>query len=118
MAQEGRRELRVEHRGDGAAERVVDDLEVLPAGVEDLRDRVVAHEGRDAREVIEQDGVDRDALPRGQADLQQAQTRVEGLLAKELGVDRDDALGLCALEKGCKLVGFGDVHKTPLVVRA
>ena len=95
-AQKRCRRLRVEHGSRHDARLVVQDADILRAGVEHLH-AVLVRQNRDERgEVLHGNRVDerRDGAV---VDLEQTQARVVGLLAKELGVDAED---LGALEPG------------------
>ena len=61
-------------------------LHILRAGVEDLSHALVGHKLGQRREVVDYQGIDRDALGRG-GNLNQAQTRMERALAQKLGID-------------------------------
>ena len=61
-------------------------LHILRAGVEHLGHALVGHKLGERRQVVDHQGVDRDALGRG-GNLDQAQTRMERALAQKLGVN-------------------------------
>ena len=92
-----RRDLGVEQGMGRAAGQVEDDLDILAAGVEDLQHMlVVDQQVEQGREVDAPRPWDRSPPPpRSFADLDQAQLRPVGVLAHELGVDRDE-VGLWA----------------------
>ena len=104
LSQEGRGELGVEDGRHDAAARVVDDLEVLVAGVEDLRDGRVGQDLHEGREVRDRLRVYRRRLVCGR-DLDEAQLGMVALLAQELGVDRDHLVGTQALAEAREPVG-------------
>ena len=74
------------------AGQIVDDLEVLPAGMEDLEHVLILHEQVEQRLQVDVGlGVDRRGLV-GARDLDQAQVGPIGILAHELGVHGDEWL--------------------------
>jgi hypothetical protein len=92
-----------------AAGQVEDDLDILPAGVEDLQHLLIVHEQLEQRREVEilGLGIDRRGFGGG-GDLDQAQVRPIAVLAHELGIDRDERLaGETAAQVG-ERVGGGD----------
>ena len=89
IAEHHRRHLGVEKRRRHPAGEVVEDLEVLARGMEDLEDARIDHQLVE-RPQIETGGqrIDRRGLLRT-GDLHQAETRPEGAVAQELGIDGD-----------------------------
>ena len=86
-----RRHLRVEQGMGRPAGQVEDDLDILPAGVEDLEHMLVVDEQVEQRRQVDPLGlgIDRRRLL-AVRDLDQAQIGPIGVLAHELGVDRDE----------------------------
>lgn len=105
------RDLGVEQRRRQDAAEHPDDLQVLPRGMEDLDHVLVAHQRHEGGEV-EAVGqrVDHHGLV-GRGHLDQAELRVIGRLAQELGVDGDEGMRGEAGAGGGQLVGRVDqVH--------
>jgi len=98
VAQQGCGDLGIEHRRRDLAGQVVEDLQVLPGGMEHLGDPGVLHEREQAVEIVQRQRVDAGQEPGGR-DLHQAQPRPVGLLADELGVD-GEPVGLCQSVEG------------------
>ena len=88
LAERHRRDLGVEHRMRGLAGEIVDDLYVLPAGVEDLQHVLVIDQQIEQRLHIEPRrlGIDRRGLFRV-GDLDQAEFGPIGILSHEFCVD-------------------------------
>jgi len=84
LADRHHRDLRVEDRVRGLARKVVDDLHILPAGVEDLEHVLVVDQQFEQRAKIDPGG---QRIDRGGflviRDLHQAQFRPIGVLAHE-----------------------------------
>ena len=103
-----RRDLRVEQRRRDLAGQIVDDFQVLAAGVEDLEHVVILHQQVEQRPHVEVGlGVDRRRLFRA-CDLDQAQLGPIGVLAHELGVHGDERVLGEALDQLCERRAFGD----------
>ena len=103
-----RRDLRVEQRVGHLAGQIVDDLEVLAAGVEDLEHLLVLHEQVEQRlEVDIRLGIDRRRFV-GARDLDQAEVGPIGVLAHELGVHGDEGLLGEAVDEGLEVVRLGN----------
>jgi hypothetical protein len=107
--QSHRRDLRVEDRVRGPAGQIVDDLDVLAAGVEDLQDLLIVDQ--QVEQGLEVDplglGVDRGRFLLV-ADLDQAEVGPIGVLAHELGVDGDEVGLGKPFAQGLKRFGIGD----------
>lgn len=86
-------DLGVEQRLRRLAGEIVDDFQILPAGVEHLQHRLF-HEQLQQRRQIEIGalGIDGGGFVRA-GDLHQAQIGVIGALAHELGINRDEISG-------------------------
>ena len=88
---------------------VVDDLQILSAGMEDLEDVLIVHQQVPQRREVEPFGlrVDRCGFLRT-GDLDQAQVGPVAVLAHELGVDCDERSLRKALNQRCKRGAVGD----------
>ena len=117
-----RRHLRIEQGMGGAAGQVEDDLDILAAGVEDLEHMLVideqVHQGGEVDPL--RLGIDRRRLL-AIGDLDQAQLRPIGVLAHELGVDRDEVRPgepFAELFEGLGIADQGmDTHRAALIAR-
>ena len=108
MPERHRRDLRVEQRLGHLAGQIVDDLEVLAAGVEDLqRVMVVDQQVEERREVDVRLRIDRRRFL-GARNLDEAEVRPIGILAHELSVHGDEGLLGKALDEGNQVFGPGD----------
>ena len=109
MAERHRRDLRVEQRMRDLAGQIVDDLEVLAAGVEDLQHVLILHE--QVEQGLQVDalglGIDRRGFL-GARDLDQAEIRPIGVLAHELGVHGDEGLGGETVDESLEVVRLGN----------
>ena len=107
----------------GAAGQVEDDLDILAAGVEDLEHMLVVDEQVEQRREVDplRLGVDRRRLL-AVGDLEQAQVRPIGVLAHELGVDRDEVRPGEPFAELFEGLGVGDegmdVHLAALIAAA
>ena len=102
-------DLGVEQRVGDLAGQIVDDLQVLPAGVEDLEDVLILHEQVEQRFQVDVGGlgVDRRGFVDAR-DLDQAQVGPIGILAHELGVHGDERLLREPLDERAQPVGRGN----------
>jgi len=83
-------DLRVEHGRRCAADEIVENFQILPAGVDQLQQSLVIQHGEEGRQIHPRcQRVDRGRLLVA-GKLQQAQLRIVGVLAHELGVDGDE----------------------------
>ena len=107
--QSHRGDLRIEQRVGDLVGHVVDDLEILAPGVEDLEHVVVVDEQVPQRLKIETArlGIDRCRLV-GRGDLEEAELRPIAVLAHELGIDGDEVVGGEALDQCGKARTVGD----------
>ncbi len=94
LTQRHRRNLGIEHRMRGLAGQVVDDFQILPAGMDDLQHILIL--GQQVEQGFQVDArrhrVDRGGFVRV-GDLDQAQFGPIAVLAHEFGVDRDEIGG-------------------------
>ena len=86
LTQKGGGHLRIKNRTRQHAHSMEHDLHILRAGVEHLGYALIGHKLGERRQVVDHQGVDRDAIGRG-GNLNQAQTRMERALAQKLGID-------------------------------
>ena len=86
--------LRVEHRVRRIAGMIVDNLHILPAGMEDFQHVFIMDQQIPERFEVDTFGqrIDRRGLLVVR-DLHQAEQRIIGILAHELGVDGDEVCG-------------------------
>ena len=112
IAEDHRRDLRVEDRLRDDAGPVPDDLDVLPGGVKDLQHVRVRHQREEGREVdAVGERIDDDSLV-GAGHLNNAEQGVIGGLAQEFGIDGDDPVFGQAVTGGGELVsGRNQVHE-------
>src|SRR3546814_6003100 len=84
-------DLRVEDGVRRLAGQIVDDLDILTAGVEDLEHRFIVDEEVEQRFQVDagRHRVDRSGMV-AVGDLDQAQFGPEGVFAHEFGIDRDE----------------------------
>ena len=104
-----RRDLGIEQGVGGPARQIEDDLDVLAAGVEDLEHMLVVHEQVEQGGKIDpvRLGVDRRGLL-AIGHLEQADVRPVGILAHELGIDRDEVGSGEAFTEFFEGLGVGD----------
>ena len=86
LTQKGGGHLRIKNGTRQHAHSMEHDLHILRAGVEHLGYALIGHKLGERRQVVDHQGVDRDALGRS-GNLNQAQTRMERALAQKLGID-------------------------------
>ena len=101
--------MRVEDGGNHAPHRILDDLEVLGAGMEHLGDPLIGEEGLKGPEVVYGNGVDTHALARG-AQLYEAKFGIVAALSYELGINRDDPRLTCSRAEAGEFGGIRNVH--------
>ena len=101
-------DLRVEQRNRHLAGEIVDDLQVLAAGVKDLEHLMLldqqVEQGAEVEVCL---GIDRGRFV-GSRDLDQAEVRPIGVFAHELRVDSDERVRGHPLDQLGEVVGFGD----------
>ena len=103
-----RRDLGVEDRRGDMAVEVMEDLDVLARGMEHLEHAGIAHQGKQRGQIdIRRQRVHRRRLVR-RGELHQAETRPEGAVPHEFGVDGDGARGREPFAQGAKGPGVGD----------
>jgi hypothetical protein len=109
IAERHRRDLRVEQRVGHLAGKIVDDLQILSAGMEDLQYVIVPDHQFEQRLEIDIVGlrIDRRSLV-GAGDLDEAQVRPIAVLTHELGVDRDEVVAFHSGDEGGEVVSGTD----------
>ena len=109
LAEERGGDLRVEDGRRQHAEGVVENFHILRARMEHLDDGGVGQQVAQRSEVGDGYGVDDDALL-GRGHLHQAQPRMVGALAEELGVHGDGVEGARPRAEPVKVIAGRDVH--------
>ena len=102
VAEHHGRDLGIEDRAGNELRAVPDDLDVLARRVENLHHLLVAHQRKKRLEVdVGGERVDHDRFL-GRSHLRDAQQRIVGGLAQELGVDGDEGVGCHPPARGGK----------------
>ena len=122
VSERHRRDLRVEQRVGDLVGEIMNDFQVLAAGVKDLEHLLVVHEQVEQRfEVDFRLRVDRSSLIAARH-LDQAELGPIGILAHELGVHGDERLLGKAFDERLEIVRVGnqgmDTHESPRALAA